>query len=562
MCQGYKGNREAVCQCDTVDIYDKDNEGHIKMRLSHPSVGTSGVLQKYFSISGKTPLYPGKKWLVKTMLEQLSSLLRNFGILVDEKMVTDLFHKEFVPWKGRYSVSELAGALREIDFLEVLELDKNNYSFVMMCRKNYMDKLWGAFDPGLNKQYVEVVGSDKKIKQGILKEYDKWNLAKTTKKDCEFNRAKILLKNKDLGRNRPVVSFFNFVGRYTGKFVSRAMTVIVRRMQFKWKQFNLDKNLDFRKSIDELNNNKKWRLALKDEYTFIECDIKEQYSNLCMKDLLNTIQEVKLMIGNEGNGFVRIAKDKKERFLDGIGKGGDRHFINVSFDVIWKYVLFELENNYILVGSKTVKQVDGVAMGSLCGAQLAVLDCMRKENESRGWWAAKGVRMKAWRFRDDIRLMVKGKLGDVIAEDYVKRLNLIYGSSVKVELEACRGGFMMFLDYRVELKNGILLCRDVNRNIDMLNDGDLKKWKIRFPVLGCGWNKKVYLGVMVGVMLNAFRICNCLEMLKLSIEAHVKEFLMMGYNVKWIKHAAALVNLKLLKLVIVILKNDVYHGPI
>jgi len=227
------------------------------------------------------------------------------------------------------------------------------------------------------------------------------------------------------------------------------------------------------------------------------------------------------------------------------------------FAIVWKYVKFELKNNFIMVGKKVVLQVDGVAMGSLCGAQLAVLDCIRKENEHRGWWIAKGVRMKVWRFRDDIRLMVKGKFGEDIAKTYVKKLNKIYGNSVKVELEACRGNFMMFLDYRVDVIGGRLCCRDVNRNIDMIGGDDEEKWKIRYPVVRCGWSKKIYLGVIVGVFMNAYRICNSQEMLKLSIIAHVKEFLLLGYSKKWLKHSAALVNKNLLVLVMKVMGDCV-----
>ncbi len=96
--------------------------------------------------------------------------------------------------------------------------------------------------------------------------------------------------------------------------------------------------------------------------------------------------------------------------------------------------------------------------------------------------------------------------------------------------------------------------------MDMLKSGDTERWKVRYPVMGSGWSKKVFLGVIVGVLLNAFRVCNNLDMLKCSVEAHTEEFLMMGYGKGWIKHGAALVNLKVLKIVMLYL-NSSHHGP-
>ncbi len=76
-----------------------------------------------------------------------------------------------------------------------------------------MEKMWDSFDPEKNKQYVSVTDNVNSIKEKLIKEYNRWKIETTEKKDCKFNRAKILLKNKDLGRVRPIVSFFKFVRR-------------------------------------------------------------------------------------------------------------------------------------------------------------------------------------------------------------------------------------------------------------------------------------------------------------------------------------------------------------
>jgi hypothetical protein len=62
--------------------------------------------------------------------------------------------------------------------------------------------------------------------------------------------------------------------------------------------------------------------------------------------------------------------------------------------------------------------------------------------------------------------------------------------------------------------------------------------------------KKIYVGVMVGVFTNAYRVCNDSILLRKSIKNHIHEFFLLNYNRKWIKHAAALVSLKVLGVVL------------
>jgi len=60
--------------------------------------------------------------------------------------------------------------------------------------------------------------------------------------------------------------------------------------------------------------------------------------------------------------------------LDGFGEGSKSHFWNIELGEIWRYVVFELDTAFIKVGQTLLKQIDGIAMGSMCGAALATLD--------------------------------------------------------------------------------------------------------------------------------------------------------------------------------------------
>ena len=88
-------------------------------------------------------------------------------------------------------------------------------------------------------------------------------------------------------------------------------------------------------------------------------------------------------------------------------------------------------------------------MGSMCGAQLAVLDCMRKENEWRKTWLKSSMRLI--RFRDDIRIWLLGKCEESRVERRRKMVNSVYGDSLVVEKEGCRDGEMGFLDLKMRI---------------------------------------------------------------------------------------------------------------
>lgn len=103
-------------------------------------------------------------------------------------------------------------------------------------------------------------------------------------------------------------------------------------------------------------------------------DIKNQYTMLVRSDIYETLLEVRKDMVILDHKVIKVAKDKSEKYLDGFGEGSKSHFWNIELGEIWRYVVFELDTAFIKVGQTLLKQIDGIAMGSMCGAALATLD--------------------------------------------------------------------------------------------------------------------------------------------------------------------------------------------
>ena len=136
-------------------------------------------------------------------------------------------------------------------------------------------------------------------------------------------------------------------------------------------------------------------------------------------------------------------EDKRE---DSVGKKKSTRFKYVKMEEVMDYCRFEMENCFMVVGGQVIKQIGGLPMGGMVSAVLAELDAMWKEQKMVKEFKRIGGGWKVVRFRDDIRVIVRGRHGSNLGKDIKAFLERIYGGSLEVAFEGFSHELVDFLD--------------------------------------------------------------------------------------------------------------------
>ena len=157
-----------------------------------------------------------------------------------------------------------------------------------------------------------------------------------------------------------------------------------------------------------------------------------------------------------------FAVHKNVRWLDRMGQGTSRDFINISEQDLLTFLRLELfQNTVFTVGSRVYRQVRGVAIGGTASAQCASLFCMWKEYQALKWPKRYNKGMSAhlpphmlpllpYRYRDNIVGILNALPGYTI-KHVMSFMQPVYG--LKLQIEAV-GHTMTTLESVVNLHPG------------------------------------------------------------------------------------------------------------
>ena len=155
-----------------------------------------------------------------------------------------------------------------------------------------------------------------------------------------------------------------------------------------------------------------------------------------------------------------------------------------------------------------------------------------KENENVKSWKG-GCGLSIWmRYRDDIRVILHGRIGRRMIKSMIKKVDKMYGEQIEVLMEAVSYDRMNFLDVRVRVKNGEFEWLDNNKNYDLGTKDRQQMTLTRFPNPRGGAPKKVLINTMSGVMRNTVEKCSTEALADACIWQNVMEFARLGYNGK------------------------------
>jgi len=316
---------------------------------------------------------------------------------------------------------------------------------------------------------------------------------------------------------------------------------------------NIHKISDFIKIFKPPTNPKlNWSFPI----TFLEFDIKEQYTNLNRSDVIY-IQAINDIIKKFGVHYISIHKQKTSKSRDCLGQKQSKKFYTISFVQILNYVKFELATSHFLVGCTLIQQNGGLPMGALTSAALAVLFCMFRESLYISLWKNFSFNSIAFRFRDDIRFICNKHLSPDEIKALHANLQIIYGPDLLIKLEnssykSCSfvGTFLMFISNRF-----VLLYSNknfpFNENLSYVTPCQTKT---RFPDLYAEWPSSTLQAVVFSSFFQALTISSEPLAFLISFSLLSIEFLTRGYRISWIYSALNKLAIPYIKSCLAILK--------
>ncbi len=276
----------------------------------------------------------------------------------------------------------------------------------------------------------------------------------------------------------------------------------------------------------------------KKDITFVKFDLKNQFSDLDKNRIYKAFHEVSRLVG--GTQWFSISKRRLEKKRDVMRKKNRRDFYVFNASMIYFYIMLELDNPYFEVGGKLFLQKNGLPMGGLVSAGLAVIDSIYVEHFNRQQWNTSLVTSKWFRFRDDILAVIDHKCDKSDIEFLLLRLQEMYGPQLQVILEEFSYDHIQFLEYYIANSECGLKFWDRNKNVDWIYKHNKKV--VRFPEHDAEHHNQIYMGIMIGGFRKAYRNSSTPELRIFSSLQMAQEWIEKGYPTKWIINAAYTAN--------------------
>lgn len=535
---------ENDCQCQKYDGFSKF-KNHVLCKSTE--IKNNEELTNFLNINSKTNIKLSQKEFIQFQMttinqyfgENFSKLNReDVNSIMDTINVSDLqsSNNEFI------SNENIRKVLSKYKYIIFQELDKNTSSWSCICPKLLKHFLIQNYNPQFNSNYEFVNKSESEVKKITENKYINLGLKliKNGKKEWKLNAGRVIMKMKDIKKQRPLVSFFHNYGRPLGRIIARALTVMIKKSNKIWDTMELTNATKLINEINKINQSNKWKNSMKNnKMTFMKLDVKNQFSNLKQKETLLSFDRMVSAIKNYDHKikFVSIAKNRLNKKYDGFNSN-NYNYHKLNFSDIRNYLIYEMNTTYIKIGSKIIKQKEGLPMGGLISAGLASIDCMRKENENKKIWRHSNTQSKSIRYRDDILYIVTKEMNEIEVKTLHDKFEKIYGDDLEIELETVSFTEAKMLDMKVMKLNNKIETFDNNKNEDFLNSNDITKKKFRFPEIIANWNDSLYLNVMTSQLNRIYRNVNSKNNQILSALKLIKEWQILKYPKNWINKAA------------------------
>ena len=540
-----------TCPCANFPNLKTKNNQHICLK-SQQIPNSLNNLKFILSLNAKNPVLTNSQIHSTNSILAFTKFFKQFSIVLPNEEISRLaeYNNQLHDIRTTpISTTLVKQILHPFNNLVFSNLDKNENDWVITCPqmfiKSYYDhfvldnKIYAKSD--LNVSLFQTFIKSKALSLGI-------NLIAKLKRFPKTNSAYLVKKSKDLLRVRPIVSYFQFIAKNAGKKISRALNVVIKLLNRIWKTMDIHKIDQFINKIKHINSKRKWAKDLfSGNITFLEFDIKEQYTSL---DRLEVLQALKFalseIIKHYKKRFISIHKKKFLKKLDCLGKKNPNKFHIISFEQIINYAEFELNTSRFLVGSTLVHQVNGLPMGALISAALAVIFCMHKEHLSHKIWSKFPCKLISLRYRDDIRMIFSTVLSPHQIKICHQIIQSIYGKNllIKIENHSHKSCEFVGISLLYLLDKFILIYKNknfpFNDDFSHVSPSDIKK---RFPDITAEWPSSILCSIVYSSFFQALHISSEPLAFILSFALLTIEFLSKNYKVSWIISALHKLNI-------------------
>ncbi|MGI0060463.1 MAG: hypothetical protein ACREBJ_11930 [Nitrosotalea sp.] len=275
-----------------------------------------------------------------------------------------------------------------------------------------------------------------------------------------------------------------------------------------------------------------------DGITFIKWDIKNQFTNLSKKKVIQALKHALNEIQKETKkSNFALRRIKEEHHSDKIGTGTPRTWTTISFQEVMQYTIFELENPYIKVGTHIYKQIEGLPMGGYLSAGLAVIYSMYMENLHQNKWRHIGKKVKWFRYRDDIMAIIQGALNIDEIQSIQAGLQVMYGNELKVELEYTSNEYSQFLEFQMWHIDDHIKIWNFNKNINIIHGNSQLENIVRYPEFSADIDKSVLKGMIMGAFIKSIKMANSFGGQLIGTIETALELRRKNYPIKWIIRA-------------------------
>ena len=254
--------------------------------------------------------------------------------------------------------------------------------------------------------------------------------------------AYTLVKDKDITRNRPLISYRKHPYRKMLNFVSRAISFITSTIQVK--HCNLEKCTDLKERLERFQSIATAKYGDDARFVYMMGDIKNMYTELRHDVILKALNWAITTFKSQHRRRSILSGPRFGRKGIYIGRTTLSDEIQISLEEIKKVVKFDLDHPIFELGKDTIlKQKIGIPMGSPLSAALAPLVCIYFEHlffDSRTEYTSIADLETGIRYMDDQIAIAAYKRDDVHsleeATDFVERLAECYDEKMIMENEA------------------------------------------------------------------------------------------------------------------------------
>ncbi|GBG58909.1 hypothetical protein CBR_g24260 [Chara braunii] len=431
------------CACDRLQLPREG--GHVKVRLNDVEGVPSFIWNSKNVTSGSNV---STDTLRACIMEGIKGWTKGRKLHIAQEDIQYCFGEKGEGRCTAMSTTEVRLHFRRFDGLVAVPIDRNPGATLIIYPTLYFRACMETFN--LSNSFRTVQESSAFVMTEMKREYVHQGLGKIANWQTggKIGHAYVLPKDKDLSRWRPISPCTSDPTRLAGARTGRAIIYMLFGISGA-EHFDL-------KSTDSLGEQiKKFQRELRKKGDYVitrSYDIKDMFARLSHKSVIDAVEWLMDYHKRKGLKGVRVStRGKMCSMIKKVRK--EEGFINMSFDIIMREVMFELSHSFICCAGVMMIQEFGIPMGRSSSPALACTVCARAEYEFLK--RMKDTRAVIWGLRmiDDVAILFgcRSDRPDTFgrATEILEEFEQCYDKNIKLVRKDEGGNVFDFLGTRI-----------------------------------------------------------------------------------------------------------------